>query len=98
MRQSTKPELHAVLSIVSAFILATAIAGAQDNRQKESAAKESAPDVPDAITVPAGLEPVLFVHASGSQVYTCQADADSKYAWPSGCGRQVHLDAERSRG
>ena len=49
--------------------------------QKEAPAKESAPDVPDAITVPSGLEPVLFVHASGAQVYTCQAGADGKFDW-----------------
>src|SRR5579864_9064194 len=49
--------------------------------QKETPAKESAPDVPDAITVPSGLEPVLFVHASGAQIYTCQAGADGKFDW-----------------
>src|ERR1700719_4849165 len=51
------------------------------NAQKDAPVKESAPDVPDAITVPAGLEPVLFVHAKGSQIYTCQAGADGKYSW-----------------
>jgi hypothetical protein len=49
--------------------------------QKDAPAKESAPDVPDAITVPAGLEPVLFVRAKGAQIYTCQAGADGKYGW-----------------
>jgi hypothetical protein len=49
--------------------------------QKDAPTKESAPDVPDAIAVPAGLEPVLFVHAKGSQIYTCQAGADGKYNW-----------------
>ena len=49
--------------------------------QKDAPAKESAPDVPDAIAVPSGLEPVLFVHASGSQIYTCQAGADGKFSW-----------------
>lgn len=49
--------------------------------QKDAPAKESAPDVPDAISVPSGLEPVLFVHASGSQIYTCQAVADGKFEW-----------------
>ncbi len=43
--------------------------------------KESAPDVPDAIQVPAGLEPVLFVRAKGFQVYTCQAGPDGKFSW-----------------
>src|SRR5882762_8639540 len=45
------------------------------------AQKESAPDVPDAIQVPAGQEVVLFAHASGSQIYTCQAGADGKFTW-----------------
>ena len=49
--------------------------------QKDAPAQESAPDVPDAIAVPAGLEPVLFAHAKGSQIYTCQAGADGKFAW-----------------
>jgi len=57
--------------------LASIAASAQNNASQG----ESAPDVPDAITVPAGVEPVLFVHASGSQVYTCQADPDGKFAW-----------------
>jgi hypothetical protein len=49
--------------------------------QTDAPAKESAPDVPDAIAVPAGLEPVLFVRGTGSQVYTCEAGADGKFAW-----------------
>ena len=49
--------------------------------QTEVSGKEAAPDVPDAIAVPAGLEPVLFVHAKGSQIYTCQTGADGKFAW-----------------
>jgi hypothetical protein len=49
--------------------------------QKDAPAKESAPDVPDAIEVPAGVEPVLFLRASGSQIYTCQAGADGKFVW-----------------
>jgi Protein of unknown function (DUF3455) len=42
---------------------------------------ESAPDVPDAIAAPAGLEVVLFAHASGSQIYSCQGGPDGKFAW-----------------
>lgn len=49
--------------------------------QKDVPAKESAPDVPDAIAVPAGLEPVLFARGSGSATYTCQAGPDGKFAW-----------------
>jgi hypothetical protein len=49
--------------------------------QKTAPSKESAPDVPDAIAIPAGLEPVLFVHATGSQIYTCKAGTDGKFSW-----------------
>ena len=41
----------------------------------------SRPDVPDKIKAPAGEEAVLQVHASGSQIYTCQAGTDGKLAW-----------------
>jgi len=57
-------------------VLASVLGVAQTNPPKESP-----PDVPDAIAVPAGLEPVLFAHASGSQIYACQAGADGKLAW-----------------
>jgi hypothetical protein len=49
--------------------------------QKAVPTKESAPDVPDAIAVPAGTQPVLFAHAAGSQIYTCKAGADGKFSW-----------------
>jgi len=62
---------------LSFLVLACAVCFAQ----KDAPAKESAPDVPDAIAVPAGLEPVLFVHASGAKIYTCAAGTDGKYAW-----------------
>src|SRR5882762_9733514 len=45
------------------------------------AQKESAPDVPEAIQAPAGEEVVLFAHASGSQIYTCQAGAAGRFSW-----------------
>ena len=66
------------------FVFALAMLGlasAQGNQQKDAPTKESAPDVPDAIAVPSGLDPVLFVHASGSQIYTCSAGPDGKFAW-----------------
>ena len=49
--------------------------------QAKDAQQEAAPDVPDAIAIPEGLQPVLFVRASGSQIYTCQADDAGKYSW-----------------
>lgn len=63
--------------VLTIYILVGCLALAQ----KDAPAKESAPDVPDAITVPSGLQPVLFARASGTQNYTCQADADGKFEW-----------------
>lgn len=68
---------HSLSAIASSMIITAALASAQ----KDAPAKESAPDVPDAITVPAGLEPVLFAHASGSQIYACKAGEDGKFSW-----------------
>jgi hypothetical protein len=39
------------------------------------------PDVPDKIQAPAGEEVILRAHASGSQIYVCQAGAEGKAAW-----------------
>ena len=50
--------------------------------QKDApAAKEEAPDVPDAIAVPEGLQAVLFAHAKGVQIYTCQQGASRHFEW-----------------
>lgn len=43
--------------------------------------KEPPPDVPDAIQAPAKEEVVLWAHGLGSQIYTCAAGADGKFAW-----------------
>jgi hypothetical protein len=60
---------------------ANAQAKTQSGAQKEAPYKEEPPDVPDTIAVPAGLEVVLYAHATGSQIYTCQSAADGKFAW-----------------
>ena len=63
------------------FNLATSFAKAQANTQKEAPQKESSPDVPDAIQAPAGENVVLYAHATGSQIYTCQAASEGKFSW-----------------
>jgi len=63
------------------IVLATSIGLCSAQAQNKVDQKESAPDVPDAIAVPADLQPVLFVRASGSQIYTCQAGADGTFSW-----------------
>ena len=67
-----------IAAVLFGLCLSTVIASAQKN---DTPQQESAPDVPDAIAVPSGLEPVLFVHAKGAQIYTCQAGPDGKFAW-----------------
>ena len=71
----------AVIGLTVIIISPSSLGRAQASQQKDTPAKETAPDVPDAIAVPTGLEPVLFVRAKGSQIYTCQADADGKFTW-----------------
>lgn len=71
----------AALLGIALFVATIPSANAQASAPKDAPTQESAPDVPDAIAVPAGLEPVLFVHASGSQIYTCKAGDDGKFAW-----------------
>jgi len=86
-------ELPATIGLVQRFLLAFAAliglatvlavptASGQSKAQNEAPRKESAPDVPDAIQAPAGEEVVFFAHATGSQIYTCQASADGKFSW-----------------
>ena len=39
------------------------------------------PEVPESLKAPAGEEVILAAHASGVQIYACQAGADQKFAW-----------------
>jgi len=63
---------------LSVLFFGTPFANAQ---AKDAPVKETPPDVPDAIQVPTGEEVVLYAHATGSQIYTCQAAADGKLSW-----------------
>ena len=71
-----KITLVVVAVVAASLILGTALGSAQSASQREPA-----PDVPDAIQAPGGLEVVVYAHASGSQIYTCQAGADGKFSW-----------------
>jgi hypothetical protein len=66
---------------LEAAIVLLCLAVAEGTAQKDVPANEPPPDVPDAIAVPSGLEVVLLAHASGAQIYTCQAGTDGKFAW-----------------
>jgi hypothetical protein len=63
------------------IMLGAPLTNAQAMSQKDFPRKESPPDVPDAIQVPAGEEVILFAHASGSQIYTCQAAEGDRFGW-----------------
>jgi hypothetical protein len=71
------------LRIVAAIGLVVLVLGATlaSAQSKDAPPQEVAPDVPDSIQAPAGEGVVLFAHATGSQIYTCQAGADGKFAW-----------------
>lgn len=70
--------LAAAVICLVVFCLRTSSAGAQ---AKDAPQKEVPPDVPDSIQAPANEEVVLLAHATGSQIYTCQAAADGKFSW-----------------
>jgi hypothetical protein len=72
-----KLKAASVVALV-AFALGVWFADAQT---KDTPTKDAAPDVPDAIQAPAGEEVILYTHATGSQIYTCQAAADGKFSW-----------------
>jgi hypothetical protein len=64
-----------------AAIAGTLFFGCVMGSAQSATQKEPAPDVPDAIQAPAGLEVAVYTHASGSQIYTCQAGTEGKFAW-----------------
>jgi hypothetical protein len=72
MRNSFKVAALAVVTIASLIAMA---------QKDASPAKESAPDVPDAIAAPAGLDPILFVRAKGVQIYTCEQGSAGRFEW-----------------
>jgi hypothetical protein len=39
------------------------------------------PDVPDSLKAPTGEEVILSAHATGVQIYVCQAESEQKTAW-----------------
>jgi Protein of unknown function (DUF3455) len=64
------------------LLLIVSFVASLTNAQTQSPSQnEPPPDVPDAIQAPAGLQVAVYAHATGSQVYTCQASSDGKFAW-----------------
>jgi len=80
----SRPTQRSAIAATAFFILSL-LAAPHPARSQTNASpapqKEPAPDVPDAIQAPANEEVVLLAHAVGSQIYTCTAGADGKFAW-----------------
>ena len=66
-----------LLALVFGFV----IAACSFTHAQSTSTEEPAPDVPDAIQVPAGLHVVVYAHATGSQIYACQSAPDGKFSW-----------------
>jgi hypothetical protein len=69
------------LMLAVGVLIGFLISGSALGHAQAAPQKEPAPDVPDAIQIPAGLEVAAYAHATGSQIYTCQATADGKFSW-----------------
>lgn len=68
-------------SFVGSFALVTFLSLTLAKAQNAAPQREPPPDVPDSIQAPAGSKVALYVHATGSQIYACQASAEGKFAW-----------------
>ena len=55
--------------------------------------KLARPDVPEKLAAPATEDVVLQAHASGSQIYVCQAGTDQKLSWTLKAPEAQLLDA-----
>lgn len=62
-------------------ILALILLAFTDGLAAAHAQPLSPPNVPDAIRARPAETVILLAHASGSQIYTCRAGADGKFAW-----------------
>lgn len=80
-RRASRRMVTPVIALLTLLIGGWGLADSQKTAPRPTEWKESPPDVPDAIAVPAGQEVVLFAKGKGSQIYTCQAGADGKFSW-----------------
>jgi uncharacterized protein DUF3455 len=60
------------------FVLMIAVAGILFADQGAGPAR---PEVPESLRTPAGEQVILAAHATGVQVYVCQAGAEPKFGW-----------------
>src|SRR5947208_7631877 len=54
------------------------------------------PEVPESLKAPAGEELLLAAHATGVQIYVCQAGAHQKFGWVFKAPEAELIDSARS--
>jgi len=74
---SRSPDVR-ILTVITRFLQTAVFIGVVTLANGQGTSR---PDVPDKIKAPAGEVVTLQVHASGSQIYTCQQGAEGKYGW-----------------
>lgn len=67
-----------LLAVLKRFLLIAFLTSIAAQMNAQNVAR---PDVPAAIQAPAGEDIVLRAHASGSQIYVCQAAPGGAFAW-----------------
>jgi hypothetical protein len=60
------------------FVVVIAVAGMLFAGQGAGPAR---PEVPEGLKAPAGEQVILAAHATGVQIYVCQAGAEQKFGW-----------------
>ena len=75
-----KKQLSLVCGMTWLFVFISILA-CTPGRAQSGPENEPAPDVPDAIQAPANFQVAVYAHATGTQIYTCQAAAAGKYGW-----------------
>jgi len=63
---------------ICVVVAAGALFAAQVQAQVQA---QTRPEVPESLKTPAGEQVVLAAHATGVQIYVCQAGAEQKFGW-----------------
>jgi len=72
---------HDTNTVSKSLLLGLCLAATAGSVTVSTAQAGSAPDVPSSIQAPAGQKVIWQAHASGVQIYVCQAGSDGKPQW-----------------
>jgi Protein of unknown function (DUF3455) len=72
---------HDLNTVSKSLLFGLFLAATAGSIKLSTAQAGSAPEVPSALQVPAGQKVIWQAHASGVQIYVCQAGADGKPQW-----------------